>query len=186
MKMLKENANGFIVCLFEIVVGILLLVNPLGFTSGIIITAGILLCLSGLKSVIKYFRTETSEAVKSQLLFKGAVFLITGLFCAVKSDWFVATFPLLTVLYGIIILLAALIKLQNTVNMIRLKRKKWYISAIGAVASAVCSVIIMFNPFSSTAVLWLFTGITLVVEAFVDIVALLINGKESDAGYAQN
>lgn len=186
MKIAKENTNGFIVCLFEIIVGILLLVNPIGFTSGIIVAAGILLCLLGLRSVIKYFRTNINEAVKSQLLFKGAVFLITGLFCAVKSDWFVATFPLLTVLYGIIILLAALIKLQNTVNMIRLKKKKWYISAVGAVASAVCSVIIMFNPFSSTAVLWLFTGITLIAEAFVDVISLLINGKESDTGYAQN
>lgn len=186
MKMLKENTNEIIVCSFEIIAGILLLVNPIGFTSGIIIAAGILMCLLGLISVIKYFRTDINEAVKSQLLFKGAVFLIAGVFCAVKSDWFVVTFPLLTVLYGIVILLAALIKLQNTVNLIRLKKKNWYISAIGTVASAACAVVILFNPFSSTAVLWVFTGITLVVEAFVDVISLLINGKEGDAGYAQN
>lgn len=181
MKTVKENSLGFIVCLFEIVVGVLLLVSPIGFTSGIIIAAGILLCLLGLKSVIKYFRTDINEAIKSQLLFKGSIFLIIGLFCIIKSNWFVATFPLLTVLYGIVILLAALIKLQNTVNLIRLKKRNWYISAIGTVASAVCAIIILFNPFSSTAVLWMFTGITLIAEAFVDIVSLLINGKEGEA-----
>ncbi len=181
MKTIKENTLGFIVCLFEIIVGILLLVSPIGFTSGIIITAGILLCLLGLKSVIKYFRTDINEAIKSQLLFKGSIFLIIGLFCIIKSNWFVATFPLLTVLYGIGILLAALIKLQNTVNLIRLKKRNWYISAIGTVASAVCAIIILFNPFSSTAVLWMFTGITLIAEAFVDVISLLVNGKESEA-----
>lgn len=180
MRKLKENTSGFIVCLFEIIAGILLLVNPIGFTSGIIVAAGILMCLSGLRSVIKYFRTDINEAVKSRMIFKGAVFLVTGLFCAVKSDWFVVTFPLLTVLYGIVILLAALIKLQNTVNLIRLKKKNWYISAIGTAASAVCAVVILFNPFSSTAALWVFTGITLIAEAFVDVISLLINGKESD------
>ena len=97
MKTIKENTLGFIVCLFEIIVGILLLVSPIGFTSGIIITAGILLCILGIKSVIKYFRTNISEAIKGQQLFKGAVFLIAGLFCIIKSNWFVATFPLLTV-----------------------------------------------------------------------------------------
>lgn len=180
MKSIKENLNGFIVCLFEIVAGILLLVKPIGFTSGIIITAGILLCFFGMKSVIKYFRTDIREAVKSQQLFKGMVFLIIGLFCIIKSDWFVATFPLLTVLYGIAILLAALIKLQITANLIRLKIKRWYISAIGTVASAVCAVIILLDPFSSTAVLWSFTGITLIIEAFVDVISLFVNGKESD------
>lgn len=181
MKLFKKNFSGILFCLFEAVVGVLLLIKPIGFTSGIIITAGILLCLLGLKSVIKYFRTDIDEAIKSQLLFKGAVFLISGLFCVIKSNWFVATFPLLTVIYGTGILLAALIKLQNTVNLIRLKKKNWYISAIGAAASAVCAVIILLNPFSSTAVLWIFTGITLIAEAFVDIVSLFIDGKGSEA-----
>lgn len=178
MKMLKENTNGFIVLLFEIVVGILLLVNPVGFTKAIIIAGGILLCLSGLACIIKYFRTDIGEAVKSQLIFKGAVSLIAGIFCAVKSDWFVATFPLFTVLYGTAVLLASLIKLQSTVNLIRLKRKKWYISAIGTAASAVCAVVILFNPFAGTAALWTFTGITLIAEAFVDMFAMLVNGRE--------
>lgn len=180
MKMLKENTVGFVVCLFEIVVGILLLVNPIGFTSGIIVAAGILLCVLGVKSVVKYFRMEISEAVRSHSLLKGLIFLITGVFCIIRSDWFVATFPLLTVVYGITILLAALFKLQTMANLIRLKMKKWYIFAIGAAVSAVCAVIILLNPFASTTFLWMFTGITLVVEAFVDIIGLLINRKDGE------
>ena len=36
MKSLKENANGIVLCLFELIVGILLLINPVSFTAWII------------------------------------------------------------------------------------------------------------------------------------------------------
>ena len=42
MQTLKENMSGIIACLVEALVGILLFVNPVGFTSGIIIALGIL------------------------------------------------------------------------------------------------------------------------------------------------
>lgn len=46
MKAIKENAGSLILSLAEIAVGILLLVNPVGFTAGIIIAAGVLLLAS--------------------------------------------------------------------------------------------------------------------------------------------
>ena len=60
--MLKRNLGSVAMSLAEIVVGILLLVNPVGFTSGIIIAFGIVLMLMGISTTIKYFRTEPEEA----------------------------------------------------------------------------------------------------------------------------
>ena len=42
MKFLKRNANVILICLFEVLIGILLLVDPIGFTSAIIIAFGVL------------------------------------------------------------------------------------------------------------------------------------------------
>ena len=179
MNWLKKNAGELIICAFEIVAGVLLLLKPIGFTALSIVLAGVLLCIMGIGSVVKYFRTDIKEAVKGQELFKGSVLLIGGLFCAFRSDWFVATFPLMTVIYGVAVLLAALIKFQNTVNFIRLKKEKWFVCAIGAAISAVCSVVILLNPFSTTDVLWIFTGVTLIVEAFVDVISLAVNASDS-------
>ena len=47
MKALKENTGGIVMCLFEILVGILLLINPVSFTSGIIIGLGVILLALG-------------------------------------------------------------------------------------------------------------------------------------------
>ena len=126
MKNLKENLNGILVCLFEIVVGILLLINPVGFTSGIITAVGIALMVIGLVCVVKYFRADARVAAVSQLLVKGLVALLGGAFCTFRSAWFVVTFPVLTILYGVAILITGLSKVQLTVDMIRLKNSKWF------------------------------------------------------------
>lgn len=122
MKFLKNNIGSIVSCLMEILVGILLLINPVGFTSGIIIGAGFVLLVTGLISVIKYFRTEPEAAAKNQMLVKGLVALLAGAFCAFKSGWFVVTFPVITLIYGIIILLTGLAKIQRMVDALRMKK----------------------------------------------------------------
>ena len=175
MKNLKSSLNGVLLCLFEIVVGVLLLINPIGFTTGIITTAGIVLLIVGLISVIKYFRIEAKEAATGQYLMKGLVELLFGVFCIFKSHWFIATFPALTLIYGVVVLLTGLGKVQMTFDMIRAKNKKWLFAAISAALSLVCAVVILNNPFTSMSILWMFTGITLIVEAIFDIIALVVS-----------
>lgn len=184
MKTIKENMNGILACLFELAVGILLLISPVSFTSGIIMAFGVVLLILGLAGIIRYFRTEPVKAAQGQILVKGLVSLLAGGICAFKSEWFVATFPILTLLYGIAILVFGLGKIQWTVDMLRLKKKNWYLAAISALISIVCSLVIIANPFRSTAILWMFTGISLIVEAVFDVVALCVDirGKETIGG----
>ena len=46
--MLKRNLSSVAMSLAEIIIGILLLVNPVGFTSGIIVTFGVVLMITGI------------------------------------------------------------------------------------------------------------------------------------------
>lgn len=180
MKFIKQHANSIILCLFEVLVGILLLIDPIGFTSGIIIAFGIVLLVTGLISVIGYFRMDALEAASSQALVKGLIALAAGAFCVFKAQWFIITFPLLTILYGVAVLGAGFAKIQWTVDAIRLKLDKWFLPALSAVISLLCAIIILSNPFASTLALWMFTGISLIVEAVFDVVALFFNQKEKE------
>jgi len=175
MKALKENLKGMILCLFELVVGILLLLRPIGFTSGIIIMAGILLLVFGMIHIVKYVRTEVKKAAAGQHLTKALLALLAGVFCVFHYGWFVATFPALTVIYGVAILLSGFAKVQLCVDMFRLKRPKWYFAAISAAVSILCAGIILSDPFASAAVLWIFTGVSLIVEAVFDTISLVVN-----------
>lgn len=180
MKALRENFNGIVICLFELVIGILLLIDPIGFTSGIIITAGILLILTGLINCIKYFITEAKEASKGRFMTKGLIAVLAGAFCILNTDWFIVTFSALTVIYGIIVLLASVEKIQLCMDLLRQKRKKWYLAAFSAIISLVCAVIILKNPFSSSTLIWIVAGISLILESMFDMYTLLENCRKQE------
>ena len=176
--MLKRNLGSVAMSLAEIIIGILLLVNPVAFTSGIIVAFGIVLMIMGIGTTIKYFRTEPEEAAVGQVLVKGLLELLGGAFCTFNSHWFIATFPVLTLVYGVVILVAGITKLQWTVDIIRMKRSKWFWAAISAAISIVCGVVIITSPFSTTAVLWMFIGISLIVEAVFDMIGSIFGNRE--------
>lgn len=162
----------------EVIIGILLLVNPIGFTSGIIIAFGVVLMIMGIHKTVKYFRTEPEEAAVRQILVKGLLMLLAGAFCAFNSHWFIATFPVLTLVYGVVILITGITKVQWTIDIIRMKCSKWFWAAISAAISIVCGVVIVTSPFSTTAVLWMFIGISLIVEAVFDMIGSIFGNRE--------
>ena len=179
MKFLKNNLGGIAMCLLELLVGALLLINPVGFTSGIIMGAGLVLILIGIVCIIKYFRAEPEEAAKSQNLLKGLIALLAGVFCALRSEWFVVTFPVITLIYGLVILITGLGKIQWTVDILRQKKPKWFLCGLSALVSTVCGLVIIAAPFTTTAVLWMFTGISLIVDACFDIPALILTNRRA-------
>ncbi len=177
MKALKRNTNAIVLCIAEALAGILLLVNPVEFTTGIIMAAGIALMIGGLINVNRYFRSKPAEAAVGQLLTRGLIALLAGVFCAFNPHWFIVTFPVIAILYGAAVLIGGLGKVQLAIDMLRFKNSKWWWGAISAVISIICALVIISNPFSSTDALWWFTGISLIVEAVFDVITQIMRGK---------
>lgn len=185
MKAIKENAGSLFLSLAEIAVGILLLVNPVGFTAGIIIAAGVLLLALGLRMIVHYFTTNPGLAQQEQSLARGLALAALGSFCVLQTKWVIAAFPVLTVLYGAVLLLTGLYKTQTAIDMLRLHRANWGWAALSAALSILFALLIFMNPFGTTVALWTFTAITLIVEAVLDIVYFVLTirrGKEERAG----
>lgn len=182
MKNWKDKLVNMIMALGEVLVGILLLIDPLVFTAGIITGIGMLLIALGTIWTLAYFKAEPLEAVKGQKLVKGLCAFTGGAFCIFQSNWFIVTFPLLTILYGVGILLTGITKVQWAVDMLRLKVGIWYWAAISAAVTLVAALVILMNPFATTAVLWIFIAIALIVEAVLDILSIFFSGKKQEAG----
>ncbi len=172
MKFLKRNLNVILISLLEVLIGVLLLVNPVGFTSTIIIAFGIALLVGGVVSVVGYFRATPVEASLTRALVKGLAMLLAGAFFVIRPTWLIATFPVLTILYGIVILLGGLYKVQWFADALRMKTGRWFFYAINAAVSIICAFVILANPFASTLALWIFIGISLIVEAVLDLIVL--------------
>lgn len=180
--MKSPKIGKLIIALCELAIGIVLFINPVRFTTAIIVVLGVLVSIAGIISVLRYFKDTPAEAAHGKDLTQGLLEVIAGLFCVFKSNWFIVTFPLLTVLYGVITLIGGISKVQWTVDLIRMKAGKWFWAAISAAITLVCSAIILSNPFTSTAVLWTFIAVTLIVEAVVDVLVVIFakndNAKE--------
>ncbi len=178
MKIFKKNQNVIIMCVIELVVGILLLIDPVKFTAGILIVIGIALMVVGSINVIRYFRSSPEEAMVGQHMAHGLISLLAGAFCTFNPGWFILAFPVITILFGVAVLLAGLSKVQLAIDMLRLRYNKWWWGAVSAAISIICAIVILCNPFSSTAALWCFTGISLIAEAVFDLITLILKSRK--------
>ena len=181
---MSGKTGKIILSLCELAIGVILLINPIGFTSGVIVAVGAALVVVGIISIVKYFRADPDIALADHGLARGLIELAAGAFCVINSHWFIATFPLLTILYGIVTLVTGITKLQWTVDMIRLKMNRWFIMGIAALLTVTCALIMLFNPFGSTAVLWTFIAITLIVEAVIDVVAAFMGNSSGERKFS--
>ncbi len=173
-KLFTGRTGGIALCVLELLVGILLLIDPLGFTSGIIIGAGAVLTLCGLFSVIRYFMVKPENGMQAQLLFKGILLVMAGVTCMTQYAWFLTAFPLLTVIYAGWMLVVAAMKVQQMADMLRMKAGRWYMPAIAAGLAAVLAAIILLNPFGAMNAVWTFVGISLIAEAAVELVGAFL------------
>ncbi len=173
----NRNIVNLIVCIGEILIGALLLINPMGFTTVVMVVFGIILAILGAAKVINYFRTAPEEASKNGGLVTGLLLLLGGLFCIFRWEWFIVTFPILTVVYGVVTLVNGINKVQWAIDMLRMKQKYWFIAIIGAVLTLLAGVLILVNPFTSTAVMWMFIALSMIAEAIIDILAIVFGKK---------
>ncbi len=177
--MTKSNRTimNLIICISEILIGVLLLIDPVGFTSAVLMILGIALMILGAWKTVSYFRTSPEAAAQNGGLVVGIVCVLLGAFCVFRWEWFLVTFPVLTVVYGVITLINGINKVQWAVDLLRLKQRFWFVSLIGAALTLVFGILILTNPFMTTAILWTFIAVTLIAEAAMDIVTFILARK---------
>lgn len=172
---LKRNAAKILLAVGQIVVGILLLINPTGFTAGILIAAGVAAVVAGIFSIVKYVRLPAVQAASEQCLTRGILLIGIGVFAICKYDWFISVFSILAVLYGLGILLSSIARIQWTVDMLRVHRPYWWLMGIDAAVMALLGILIIANPFAAVSVPWVFVAIALFVGAVIDLAYVVMD-----------
>ena len=181
MRRLKEHLPSLVLSLVEAAVGVLLLIDPLEFTEGIIRALGICLVLFGASSAAGYFHAPPEEAAMQQKLAIGVGAILLGLFCVFRSGWFMVTFPVLSVLYGLFLLGSGIGKVQWAVDLLRLGRKFWFLAGINAAISLICAAVILKNPVEAATFMWILTAVVLLAAGVMDLCTIFFGQKEKDA-----
>ena len=179
MKKFLKNANSGIICLIELIVGVLLLLDPHSFISYILIIAGAFIAIAGAISLIKYFAAKPAEAEKGGLT--GAlVSLSIGAFLIIKNNIATAWITIITVIFGAAILYTGYQKLEKAIEKIR-NKQYFIVSLISALITILFAVLIIFVI--PDKAIWLFIGISLIVEAAIDLADMIvgaIKGKKAE------
>ena len=177
-KIMSDFRNLLIICVLELVTGIVVLIDPFGFTKTLLMIVGIVLAIFGVIFGVQYFKKTAEAASISNDLFFGILLVMAGLFMLIKPDNIITVFSLLTTLYGVGIIVSAIAKLQLSVDQLRLKNKKWWYFAILTAVTLIIGIVSYTNPFQTITVNWKFTGICLILLAAADIATIILNSMD--------
>ena len=180
MKKFFKNSNSSVICIIEIVLGILLLLYPGAVISYFMIIAGAILAISGVISLIKYFAAKPEEAAKGSLT--GAlVSLSIGTFLIICNGYVKGLLDTITFIIGAVILYTGYQKLESAVEKIR-KKKFFVVTLVSALITIVVAILVVFNVINKDFILQ-FIGIVLIVEAVIDLADVIVGavkGKDAD------
>ena len=173
MKTLKANVPTILLILFEITVGILLLVSPEAFTMAVIIFFGIIFLAIGIIYLLRYLREKKENIIDMLSMAVAIVALTIGAVCTFCSGAILNLILAIAIIYGVILVLSGIYKLQNYF----LARKAGIpISTISAVSGGIAvllGLVIMLYPKDVALSVWQVAGIMLILEAVIDLVSIV-------------
>ena len=187
MSTLKNNIPIILMLLFEIAVGVLLLVNPETFTTIVVVSFGIFLTVVGIIYLIRYFSARKRGEESLLTLIWSLVLISVGIFVISANQLIMSFFAFIAILYGVILLISGVVKIMGYFNARKANLPVSAVSIISAIISVILGGVILVNPFETTHVLFMFAGIAILVSAAFDIVTLIFISRAGrrtiDEGY---
>ena len=163
----KANKSMLIVNLALIVLGVLFIIFPENSVKIICYASGAILCLLGAYKLVQYFKDGIKDITSFGLA--GGIGLVSvGLLLFFKPN-FIS--DVLTILFGIILIISGIIKLQQAINVKNSKGKAWWTVLCVAVIALVSGLFALFFPFATRKVLFIFIGISLIVDGLLGIIS---------------
>ena len=179
MEEAKKTAPSVVLVVVEIILGVLLLINPEFFTKLAVIVIGVILIFFGIVFLVRYFKERNEpDSNSGGTLAIAIIALALGIICTFFSWWIIGLFGVMAVFIGIILIITGILKITTYSDN---KKQGLPVSAmtiVGAVISIILGIIIIINPFSAVNVLWIFAGIALIVAGILDLIAI-ISGRKS-------
>ena len=160
----KDVLRDLIFFVLELTIGIFFLIMPAEMTLGLIILLGIIAIILGLKDIYTYITEKAEEAASGTDLVSGIAFILIGLLCTIGHNAvYAAVNQWVIYLFGAVMILFGLNKIQHTVDKGRLHKKYWWVDLTLAAVKIAFGVVILVNPFKSDDSSSTFIGISFIV-----------------------
>lgn len=152
-----------------IALGLFLVIFP-SVSAGILCMAvGVFACLWGVLRIVAYFRSAREQVLGSFGLVQGAGLLLIGGVILLRPEILTAA---LNLIFGVLLIVDGILKLQYAMDLSRLRAQRWWLVALGALATIVLGVVVILNPFTAALTLMIFAGGALIAGGLLDLLSI--------------
>lgn len=166
----KFKWDGIIISVLTIVLGILCVAMPSTSANALCYIFGGALMVMGIVLLVRYFAVD--RLFGGYMLVIAITMLISGLFCVIYPD---AVQGILTVLFGVFILVDSVSAMSDSIVCAKAKVKDWLVMFMLSLLTAILGIALMFSTFDMVMI---FAGISLIVEGIKNLVVIFVFGKK--------
>lgn len=171
MNEVKEYRKSYIlVSALYVVLGAVLLVWPTSSLKMICYVLGIAMLVIGLTFGIIYFTKENPQGFLQMDLVIGIVCLAFGVFILLNPAFLSHVLPFAM---GIILLLGAVVKIQSSISMKRLRFRRWYLVLLGALVLIALGIVLLCNLFTQERYMILYIGACLIFDGMINLISMI-------------
>ena len=162
----KFRIQASVAAVALIIIGLMFIIFRDTSLTVICYVAGALLMLWGVLCLVTFFATGMGKAQSGDLTL-GLLLLLVALLLFIKP-WVIT--GILTVLFGIALIIDGAVKLQQFIAMNKAKIKTRWAVLVIAIISLVLGILIVFDPFGGA--IMIFAGVSLIVAGVMDLCAI--------------
>ena len=149
-----------------IIAGIFLIIFSQTVTNVIWYIFASALIIFGIIKIINYFTGSARENLFRFSLVIGIIMIALVIYIFAAVDMFIKFLPFI---FGFIILISALVKLQQSIDLCRNGYKNWWTIFVRAIILGVFAALVLFNLGAAAGLPVIFVGISLIFNGITDI-----------------
>lgn len=175
MKILKElKWNLIALALAFVVIGVIFILYPTEVQTTACYMIAALLLILGVISLINYLRKDISGIIYRYDLVVGLSAILGGILVIIKLEQLT---DLVLVVLGFLVTISGILKMQNSVDMLRLGNGTWHVAFAMAIANIIFGIILLINPFSEE-IQKILIGIALIYSGVTDLYVTIAISKK--------
>ena len=157
MKFLKQlKWNLILLAVFFIALGVVLILSPGATMKTICYILAAILIVVGVVFLANYLRNDIVGIIYRYDLVIGLSAILGGILVIIKVEQLTELIP---AVLGFLVTISGILKMQNSIDMLRLGHGTWYVAFAMAIINIVFGVLLLMNPFGTMELLLMWLGI---------------------------
>ena len=162
--------SSFISSGILIILGLLLFIRSDDTIIAISYIVGGTVIVLGLLAFIKYFRTIDKDITNSVEIVYGIITIVFGVFI-ISHPKLVAT--IIPVVIGTLVLIKSSLKIAYAIELRKANNEVWKTTLITSLISAIVGILMIFNPFKTSELVFKIIGVAIIIYATMDIISTI-------------